>query len=199
MSAPSVSGCCRNGVANVLSTTHQRAAARGRSRRSASMSKQRQQRIGRRLQPHHAWCRPATSAASASMSIRSTALHVNPSGATLEISRNVPPYASLPSSTRSPGVEQSQHVVLGRQSAGERQAVASVLQRRDTRLERGAGRVAAARVLESLVPADAVLGERRAERDRRDDRAGDRVGLLPGVHCARVSKPHDDCSSNSPI
>ena len=49
------------------------------------------------------------------------------------------------------------------------------------RLEGGAGRVARAGVLEALVAADAVLGERRRQRDRGDDRTGRRVRLLTGV------------------
>ena len=58
--------------------------------------------------------------------------------------------------------QQAQDVVLGGEPAGERQAVCGLLERGDARLERGAGRVAATRVLEALVPADAVLGERGA-------------------------------------
>ena len=58
------------------------------------------------------------------------------------------------------GIERAQDRVLGREAAREREAVARALERRDARLERGARRVAAARVLVAAVLADRVLRER---------------------------------------
>ena len=61
-------------------------------------------------------------------------------------------------------------------------AVGGLLDRRQRRLERRAGRVAGAGVLESAAQAaDAVLGERRTGVDRRVDGAGGRVGPVTGV------------------
>ena len=77
-------------------------------------------------------------------------------------------------------LEQAEHAIDGRQPAGERQPVAGALQVGHACLERSAGRVARARVLVALVPAHALLGERRRQRDRGDDRTGRRIGGLPG-------------------
>src|SRR5581483_618722 len=63
----------------------------------------------------------------------------------------------------------------------EREAAGRALQRRDTLLEGLAGRVSGARVLESGVLAHGGLRERRRQGDRRDDRAGARVGVLAGM------------------
>ena len=52
---------------------------------------------------------------------------------------------------------------------------------RERGLKRGAGRVGDARVVVALVDADRLLDVRRRLVDRRDDRAGGRVGLLPLV------------------
>ena len=90
MSAPSVTGCCRYGVANVLSTTTSapRACA---TDATASMSKHvNNGLVG--LSNHTIPVSSGHAATSASMSLRSTAVHGNPSGChTLEIRRNVPP------------------------------------------------------------------------------------------------------------
>ena len=85
-----------------------------------------------------------------------------------------------------PGRDEAQHVVLGGQPAGEGEPVTRRLERRHARLERGACRVARPGVLVAAVAADAVLGERRRQRDRRHHRAGRRIGRLPGVHGAGV-------------
>ena len=79
------------------------------------------------------------------------------------------------------GPQQPQHRVLGREAAREREPVRRALERGEARLVRAARRVVAARVLEAAVLADLVLRERRREADRRDDRAGHRIGRLPGV------------------
>ena len=79
------------------------------------------------------------------------------------------------------GIERAQDRVLGREAAREREPVPRALERRDARLQRGAGGVAAARVLVAAVLADRVLRERRRQADRRDDRTGVRIGLLARV------------------
>ena len=75
-----------------------------------------------------------------------------------------------------------QRAVGGGHPRTERPPERGLLDRGQRRLERGAGRVAGAGVLEPAAqPADAVLGERRTGVDRRVDGAGLRVGPEPGV------------------
>ena len=101
MSAPSDSGCCRNGVANVLSTTTS-APRSWASAATASMSTHVSSGLVG-VSSHTMRVSAGHAAASADRSVRSTALHGKPSGDhTFEMSRNVPPYASLPSTMRSP-------------------------------------------------------------------------------------------------
>ena len=91
--------------------------------------------------------------------------------------------------TRSPGVEQPQHRVLGGHAAGEREAVRRAFERREALLVRGAGwgcRCAAYSKPECLPTSS--LHERRRQRDRRDDRAGRRVGGLAVVDRASRSR-----------
>src|SRR6266571_872938 len=57
-------------------------------------------------------------------------------------------------------------------------------ERRDVALQRLAGGVRGARVLVPLVPAQSLLDVGGRLVDRRHDRAGQRVGDLPGVHRA---------------
>ena len=72
-----------------------------------------------------------------------------------------------------------QQGVLGREPGGEREPALPLLQRRDVALEGGAGRVGGAAVLVAAAqPADAVLLVGRGRVDRRDHRAGHRVGLV---------------------
>ena len=59
MSAPHASGFCRYGVANVLSTTHEGATLVGEGGDGLDVDA-REQRVGRRLQPHHRACRSAS-------------------------------------------------------------------------------------------------------------------------------------------
>jgi len=75
-------------------------------------------------------------------------------------------------------------------AAAERDAVLRALERGEASFERGAGRVAGARVVIVLVAAGAVLRERARENDRRHDRAVDRIGLLTRVDAKRfLAKP----------
>jgi hypothetical protein len=78
-------------------------------------------------------------------------------------------------------VQPPQQGVLRRQPAREREAVARLLERREALLERAAGGIAAAGVLEAVVLAHRPLRERRGQRDRRHHRTGRAVGLLAGV------------------
>ena len=77
--------------------------------------------------------------------------------------------------------EGAEEGVLGREAAREREAVLGPFERREAGLERGARRVARARVLVPEVLTDGRLRERRRQRDRRDDRAAGGVGLLAGM------------------
>ena len=72
------------------------------------------------------------------------------------------------------------------EARAERDAVLRVLEARERDLQRRAGRVRDAGVVVALVHADRLLHERRGLVDRRDDRAGRRVGLLPGVDRPRL-------------
>ena len=174
-------------MANVLSTHDQRAALVG-ERGDGLDVEAAQQRVGRRLQPHQPGVggpvarRARRRRAGRRPSTRSVRVHLGdqPERAAVGVVAEQHPIA---------GREQAQHVVLGGEPAGEGQPVAGALERGDARLERGAGGVAAARVLEALVAADAVLGERRAQRDRGDHRAGRRVGRLAGVDGAGLEAP----------
>ena len=64
------------------------------------------------------------------------------------------------------GIERAQDGVLGGETAREREAVPRVLERRDARLERVSGRVAAAGVFVAAVLPDRFLRERRRQADR---------------------------------
>ena len=147
-SAPSSSGCCRYGVANVLSTTT-RAPRSCASVATAAMSTIGEQRVGRRLDPHDAWCSSCHAAASASRSVRSATSHSTP-GRRVHLG-DEPERAAV-------GVV-GEHA-RGRRARAARSTASSAamplanakpvrraLERREARLERGARRVAAARVL----------------------------------------------------
>ena len=90
MSAPSVSGCCRYGVANVLSTTTSAPCAWAIAATASMSMHVSSGLVG--VSSHTIAVSSGQSAASASTSVRSTAVHGKPSGChTLAISRNVPP------------------------------------------------------------------------------------------------------------
>ena len=125
-SAPSASGCCRYGEANVLSTTSS-ASASWASSASAAMSEIAEQRVGRRLAPHQPWSSGRIAARTASRSPqRHRRCSRPPSGpAPRRTAGSVPPYASSGISTWSPGAaERAEQAVLGRQPGGERQPAA---------------------------------------------------------------------------
>ncbi len=83
--------------------------------------------------------------------------------------------------------ERAQQGVLGGEPAGEREPVPAAFERGEAFLQRVAGRVGAAAV---LVPeagrADRVLRVGAGLVDRRHDRSGSWVGILPGVDGERV-------------
>ena len=182
-SAPSVSGCWRYGVANVLSTTTS-APRSWASCATASMSIHVSSGLvgvssqTTRVSSGHA-------AASASTSVRSTADHSTPSGDQHVGDQAIGAAVGVVAEQHPPAVcaggEAAQHRVLGGEPAGEREPVLRLLERRHARLERGAGRVARSRVLVAAVDADGLLGERRRQRQRDDHRPGGRVGVLAGV------------------
>ena len=74
--------------------------------------------------------------------------------------------------------EQGEDRCRRRQSRRERQSIPASFELGQARLQRGAGRVAGARVLVPLVFPDRFLLVRRGLEHRHDDRAGGRIGLL---------------------
>jgi hypothetical protein len=84
------------------------------------------------------------------------------------------------------GVAQVQDGVGRRQSAGEGEGVLAAFQRRQATLQGVPGGVPRAGVLEALVFSRPLLRIRRGEVDRCHDRAGGRVGPLPGVDGERL-------------
>ena len=100
----------------------------------------------------------------------------------------MPPYASLGSTTWSPGSSRrADHGVLGGEAGGEREAPLALLERREGALEGGPGGVGGAAVLVAAAqPADAVLLVGRRRVDGRDHRSGRRVGLVARVDRTRL-------------
>src|SRR5437588_8024725 len=78
-------------------------------------------------------------------------------------------------------LEQMQHRIFGGHATGESQAIPPVVERRQTRFQRGARRVGRARVVETLVHAYFGLGVRARLIDRHDDRARSRIRILTDV------------------
>ena len=186
-SAPRVSGCWRYGDAKVLSTTSSAPGVVGDPGEGLDVADV-EQRVGRRLDPDQLRLaragsprgrRPGRTTGAGSCTSPQAC-------STLSKSRNVPPYASSGSTTWSPG----------RHSARTRvSSAASPLAKAKPRspsssaarllLQRGAGRVGRAAVLVAAAqPAHAVLLVGGGGVDRRDHRAGHRVGLV-----ARVDGP----------
>ena len=185
MSAPSASGCCRYGVANVLSTTT-----------SAPCS----------------WATAAT----ASMSMHVSSGLVGVSSHTIAVSAGQsggegvdvgevggrPRHArAVPTPWRSAGTCRRRRRCRARPGRPAGPGAARCPRRRGrwrrpargapTRARRCTPRARCASGCPSAstrspVAADAVLGERRRQRDRRDDGAGRRVGRLAGVDGAGV-------------
>ena len=149
----------------------------------------REQRVGRRLDPHHAGlglprglerARVAQIARRPRDPVALVHARDEPERAAVRVVRDDHVVA---------GIERAQDRVLGRETAREREAVPRALERRDARLQRGARGVAAARVLVAAVLADRVLRERRRQADRRNDRAGARRRVPGPRGWPRVSKP----------
>ena len=198
-SAPSASGCCRYGVANVLSTTQRRAARRAPARPAAAMSTIEQQRVGRRLDPDQRGVVGARPRSTASRSV--------------EVDRGrsaAPRRVHLVRTAGRCRRRRRRRARRGRRGAAcaarrprppcrwrRRSPCAAALQRGQARLERGAGRVAGAGVLVALVLADAVLGEGRRLVDRHDRprRSAGRASWPAWM--ARVSKP--GCPGRRPV
>ncbi len=95
--------------------------------------------------------------------------------------------------------QEAQDVVLGGEATGERQPVARLFERGEAQPRaRGGWGCPTREYSKPLVDADLVLGERRRQRDRYDDRAtGLGSGAWPAC-TARVSNAQPDCSSTSP-
>ena len=92
--------------------------------------------------------------------------------------------------------QRAQRTVGGGHAGGERPPERGLLHRGQRRLQRRAGRVAGAGVLEPAAqPTDAVLRERRTGVDRRVDGAGARVGPESGVDGLGGQAPATLCCS----
>ena len=180
-SAPSASGCWRYGVANVLSTTTRAPRARARLATAAMSTIVSSGLVGVSIQTSRrvvgqravervgvgAGRRPTTSSPAGGTPCRSAGTCRRRRRCRADVVARR---------------EQAQHAVLGGQPAGERQAVAGAFERGEARLERRRGsgcRCASTRSpWGSPTPSCANVV---AERDRRDDGAGGRIGLLAGV------------------
>src|ERR671932_1366854 len=81
-------------------------------------------------------------------------------------------------------VEQMQQRVFRGHAARKGQPEAATVERGETGLERGAGRIGGARVVVALVDSDFGLRVRAGLVDRHDDRACGRVRVLPDVNGA---------------
>ena len=189
-SAPRVSGCWRYGEAKVLSTTSS-APASWATAASASMSPMLSSGlVGVSTQTSLVSPGPDRGAHRVDVGDRRRRCARGPSGcSTLSNSRKVPPYASSGITTWSPGRHSAaQQGVLGGQAAGEREARARP-PRAPRALPSRAVRVGLARaavLVAAAQPADAVLLVGAGRVDRRDHRAGRRVGLVAGVDRARL-------------
>ncbi len=82
-------------------------------------------------------------------------------------------------------VEKLEHRGLGRKTRGEGEAGRAAFEFGERVFEGGAGRIARARIFPARVHARRRLQEGRRREDRRDDRAGRRLGLLPAMDRAR--------------
>ena len=183
-SAPRSSGCWRYGVAKVLSTTVI-APATAASRATALMSIDLEQRVRRRLDPHHARRPLARERGRDRVEIGQVdRIGLDPVAAP-DLVGQAPRAAVHVVAHEQPvaRIEQEADALGRRQARGEGEPMAAVLEGRDRFLERGARRVAGTPVLVAAAqPADAVLLERGAHLDRGHHRAGLRVGLGAGVH-----------------
>src|SRR5260370_35872415 len=85
-------------------------------------------------------------------------------------------------------LEQMQQSIFGGHSAGESQAVPPVVERRQTRFQRGARWVGGARVVETLVHAYFGLGVCARLIVRHDDRARSRIRILTDLDRPRAER-----------
>src|SRR5207245_2684663 len=84
------------------------------------------------------------------------------------------------------GTEQMRDRIARCHARAERETPATVLERREAGLERGARWIRGARVVVTLVLANGFLRVRRCLEDRHGDRASEALGLLSRVNGARV-------------
>ncbi len=180
-SAPSSSGCCRYGVAKVLSTTTSAPAACAASAARADVDDV-QQRVRRRLDPDEPSCArrgaPRGSSNSSAgdvveaVALRLVDLRDHPVDAAVDVVDSDDALARVDEvhDRRRRAEPEENAIPCSAPSSEARQ-----------RLERVARRVRDARVVVALVLADRLLHVGRGLVDRRDDRAGRRVGLLAGV------------------
>ena len=183
MSAPRASGVCRNGVANVLSTTSSAPAAFAAAATAAMSTMLSSGLVGVSIQT--------------SRRVRDVRIRLGGQLLRRRVREAVPlrlvdlgehavrtAVDVVHADDVVARVEQVHDRRRRTDARCERVPVCCVLERREALLERGAGRVARPRIVVALVHADAVLRKRRGLVDRGDHRAGRRVGLL-----ARVDRP----------
>ena len=185
MSKPSSSGRCIQGLAKVLSATLMRScsraifatAARSMSFSSGLLGVSTQSilvsgRIAERTR--------AGSAMSTKLALKAgrALAHVleQPVGAAVQV---------VACHDMRAGVERVEQRCHAGQPRCERKAARAAFEVGDARLQRGARRVARARVVVALVHAGTRLHVGRCRVDRRHDRAGRRIGFLSGVNRAR--------------
>ncbi len=183
-SAPNSIGRWSAGLANVLSTTTD-APRPVRERRGGRQVGEAQHRVGRRLEEQHPRLRGERGVD-----------QVEPPRVDVGEVQVVSPQHPLEQPERAAVGVVGHHDVVARLEArgdgadgghagGKREAGAPGLEGGDVGLERRARRVLRARVFVALVLAERILDVGRRLVDRRDDGAGGRVGLLPGVDAER--------------
>ena len=185
-SAPSSSGCCRYGVAKVLSTTSSAptACAAAAALRMSTMFSIGFDGVSTQTSF------TSSSRCDARLSSNSRRGHVREAIALRLVDlRRHPVDAAVDVGDQDDALARMHEVhQRGRRAEprAERDAVLRVLEAGQRDLQRGAGRVRDARVVVALVHPDRLLHERGGLVDRRDDRAGRRIRLLPRVDRPRL-------------
>ena len=185
MSKPNSSGRCTAGEAKVLSATVSKPRARPIVGDSGEVGDA-QQRIAGRLDPDHPGRRrdrrlDRRSVAGVDMRDR------EPGGAFAHAMKEPPASAIevVGGDDMRAVVEKFEHGRLGGEARGESEAGRPAFEFGEGVFERGAGRIAGARILPARVHPGRRLQEGRGREDRRDDGAGRRIGLLPSMDRAR--------------
>ena len=148
-----------------------------------------EQRIGGALDPHHAGLGPPRPGQGGQVP-HLDGIEGEP-GRAMDLGGQAigPPVGVVGQQQMVAGTQEAQDGVAPGEAAGEGHPVGATLQGGDAVLEGGPGRVAAAAVLVAPVLTDRGLGEGGGLVDRRDDRAGGRIGVLAGVDGPGLEAP----------